>query len=99
MRKDQEFPVSIEVQFLGGNGKDKRPTGNVCTPGTNIVMKDKLITQHCIDSRSKTYHGDEWVTVEVEVHGNGPSSTSSMARPSSSTKSRSSMTRDPDAAN
>jgi Domain of Unknown Function (DUF1080) len=71
MKKDQEFPVSIEVQFLGGNGKDKRPTGNVCTPGTNIVMKDKLITQHCIDSRSKTYHGDEWVAVEVEVHGNG----------------------------
>ena len=71
MRKDQDFPVSIEVQFLGGNGKDKRPTGNVCTPGTNIVMRDKLITQHCNDSRSKTYHGDEWVTVEVEVHGNG----------------------------
>ena len=71
MTKDQDFPVSIEVQFLGGNGKDNRPTGNVCTPGTNIVMKDKLITQHCNDSRSKTYHGNEWVTVEVEVHGNG----------------------------
>jgi Domain of Unknown Function (DUF1080) len=71
MRKDQEFPVSIEVQFLGGNGTDKRPTGNVCTPGTNIVIKDKLITQHCNDSTSKTYHGDEWVAVEVEVHGNG----------------------------
>jgi hypothetical protein len=71
MTKDQEFPVSIEVQFLGGNGKDERATGNVCTPGTNIVMKDKLVTKHCIDSTSKTYHGDEWVTVEVEVHGNG----------------------------
>ena len=71
MRKDQEFPVSIEVQFLGGNGRDKRPTANVCTPGTNIVMGGKLITQHCIDSKSKTYHGDQWVTVEVEAHGNG----------------------------
>jgi Domain of Unknown Function (DUF1080) len=71
MRKDQDFPVSIEVQFLGGNGKDKRPTGNVCTPGTNIVMKDRLITQHCTDSQSKTYPQDEWVTVDVEVHGNG----------------------------
>jgi hypothetical protein len=71
MRKDQDFPVSIEVQFLGGNGKDARPTGNVCTPGTNIVMREKLITQHCTDSRSKTIHGDEWVTAEVEVHGNG----------------------------
>jgi hypothetical protein len=71
MRKDQDFPVSIEVQFLGGNGSDKRPTANVCTPGTNIVMKDKLITQHCNNSSSKTYAGQEWVTVEVEAHGNG----------------------------
>jgi len=71
MRKDQEFPVSIEIQFLGGNGKNTRPTGNVCTPGTNIVMRDKLITQHCTNSSAKTYHGDDWVTVDVEVHGNG----------------------------
>jgi Domain of Unknown Function (DUF1080) len=71
MGKDQEFPVSIEVQYLGGNGRDKRPTANVCTPGTNIVMGGKLITEHCTDSKSKTYHGDQWVTVEVEAHGNG----------------------------
>jgi hypothetical protein len=70
MGKDQDFPVSIEVQFLGGNGRNKRPTANVCTPGTNIVMGGKLITRHCTDSTSKTYHGDEWVSVEVEVHGN-----------------------------
>jgi hypothetical protein len=71
MGKDQDFPVSIEVQFLGGNGRDKRPTANVCTPGTNIVMDGKLITRHCTDSKSKTYHGEQWVTVEAEVHGNG----------------------------
>ncbi len=71
MGKDQEFPVSIEVQFLGGNGRAKRPTANVCTPGTNIVMGGKLITEHCTDSKSRTYHGDQWVTVEVEAHGNG----------------------------
>jgi hypothetical protein len=71
MRKDQDFPVSLEVQLLGGNGKDERSTANVCTPGTHIVMDGKLITQHCTNSRSQTYHGDQWVTVEVEVHGNG----------------------------
>jgi Domain of Unknown Function (DUF1080) len=71
MGKDQKFPASIEVQFLGGNGRNKRPTANVCTPGTNIVMGGKLITQHCTDSKAKTYHGDQWVTVEVEAHGNG----------------------------
>ena len=71
MRKDQDFPVSIEAQLLGGNGKDKRPTGNMCSPGTHVVMNDRLITQHCVNSTSKTYHGDQWVTMEVEVHGNG----------------------------
>jgi hypothetical protein len=71
LRKDQEFPVSIEVQFLGGNGHDTRPTGNVCTPGTHIVMGGKLITQHCTNAKAKTYHGDQWVAAEVEVHGNG----------------------------
>jgi len=68
--KDQSFPVSVEAQLLGGNGREKRSTGNVCTPGTHIVMDGKLITRHCIESRSKTYHGDQWVTMEVEVHGN-----------------------------
>ncbi len=71
MTKDQNFPVSIEVQLLGGNGKDKRSTGNLCTPGTHVVIKDQLVTRHCISSRSKTYHGDQWVKAEVEVHGNG----------------------------
>jgi hypothetical protein len=71
MTKDQSFPVCIEVQLLGGNGKDERSTGNLCTPGTNVVMDGKLVTQHCISSTSKTYHGDQWVTIEVEVHGNG----------------------------
>src|SRR5436190_1531065 len=67
--KDQEFPASIEVQFLGGNGKNPRTTANLCTPGTNIVMNGKLVTQHCNNSKSKTYHGDQWVKVEIEVHG------------------------------
>ena len=70
MRKEQNFPVSIEVQLLGGNGKDKRSTANLCTPGTHIVMDGKLVTRHCNSSKSKTYHGDQWVTIQVEVRGN-----------------------------
>ncbi|MBN2507112.1 MAG: DUF1080 domain-containing protein [Verrucomicrobia bacterium] len=69
MRKDQQFPVSIEVQLLGGAGTGKRSTANLCTPGTHVVLNDKLHTPHCTSSSSKTYHGDQWVTVEVEVHG------------------------------
>ena len=51
MRKDQDFPVSIEVQFLGRRrqGRSGRPATSA-RPGTNIVMDGKLITQHCTDS-------------------------------------------------
>jgi hypothetical protein len=65
----QDFPISIEVQLLGGNGKDLRSTANLCTPGTNVVMNGKLYTDHCINSTSKTFHGDQWVRVEVLVLG------------------------------
>ena len=70
MTRDQNFPVSLEVQFLGGTGAGPRPTANVCTPGTHVVMGGQLITKHCTNSRSATHDGDRWVTVEVEVDGN-----------------------------
>src|SRR3954463_15396333 len=70
MTKDQSFPVSIEVQLLGGLSDGKpRSTANLCTPGTNVVMNGKLHTPHCTNSTSKTYDGDQWVRVEVIVHG------------------------------
>lgn len=69
MTKDQDFPVSIEYQILGGDGKKKRTTANLCTPGTNVVMNGKLHRPHCTSSTSETYHGEQWVTVEVEVRG------------------------------
>ncbi|MEE2681971.1 MAG: DUF1080 domain-containing protein [Planctomycetota bacterium] len=71
MGLEQEFPVSIEAQFLGGDGTAARTTGNHCTPGTNVVMGGELRQQHCINSNSKTCHGDEWVTAEFEVDGSG----------------------------
>ena len=67
---NQDFPISIEVQFLGGNGKDERHTANLCTPGTHVVYNGKLMTDHCVNSTSKTYHGDQWVSVDVLVLGN-----------------------------
>ncbi|WP_367914658.1 DUF1080 domain-containing protein [Leadbetterella sp. DM7] len=68
MLKDQDFPISIEVQLLGGTDGE-RTTCNLCTPGTNVVFDGKLDTRHCINSTSKTYYGDQWVTAEVEVFG------------------------------
>ncbi|MAC70815.1 MAG: hypothetical protein CMP84_11500 [Gammaproteobacteria bacterium] len=69
MTLDQEFPASIEAQMLGGNGEDERHTANVCSPGTHYVMDGELVTVHCINSSSQTYHGDQWVTMELEVRG------------------------------
>ena len=69
MTLDQDFPISLEAQLLGGNGKDDRTTLNLCTPGTNVVMDGKLFTPHCFNSSSKTYHGDQWVKAEVLVLG------------------------------
>jgi hypothetical protein len=69
MTRDQDFPISIEVQFLGGLGSGPRPTANLCTPGTNVIMNGALRTAHCTNSSSKTYDGDQWVRVEVLVLG------------------------------
>jgi hypothetical protein len=57
------------VQLLGGSGSGERPTANLCTPGTDVEMDGKLVKRHCTSSTSKTYHGDQWVTVEIEVRG------------------------------
>ncbi|MEK7257877.1 MAG: family 16 glycoside hydrolase [Bacteroidota bacterium] len=70
LTKDQPFPISLEAQFLGGLGDGKpRTTANLCTPGTMVEMNGKLNTEHCINSTSKTYDGDQWVTVEMLVLG------------------------------
>ena len=66
---NQDFPISCEMQFLGGNGKDPRTTCNLCTPGTNVYLNNKLFLPHCVNSTSKTYHGDVWVTVGALVLG------------------------------
>ena len=66
---NQDFPVSIEIQLLGGLGKGPRTTGNLCTPGTQVVFNDKLDFTHCISSNSKTYDGNGWVNVEAIILG------------------------------
>ncbi|WP_324680743.1 DUF1080 domain-containing protein [Hymenobacter sp. GOD-10R] len=70
MPKEQDWPISIEFQFLGGLGDGQpRPTGNMCSPGTQIVYKGQLDERHCIESTSKTYDGDQWVKAELIVLG------------------------------
>lgn len=69
MALEQDFPLSIEYQLLGGDGENERTTANLCTPGTHVVIDGVLREDHCIVSSSKTMHGDQWVTVRAVVHG------------------------------
>lgn len=69
MTKDQDFPISIEGQLLGGDGENNRPTSNLCTPGTNVVIDGELFTSHCLNSSSKTYHGEQWIVADFLVLG------------------------------
>ncbi len=67
--KDQDWPISVEAQFLSNDGDLKRPTMNVCTPGTEIFMNGAMVKSHCTNSTSKILRGEGWVKVEVEVLG------------------------------
>ena len=69
MGKDQDFPISVEAQLLGGGPTGERPTANVCSPGTEIFRNGEMVKSHCLNSTAQTYRGDQWVRVEVEVLG------------------------------
>lgn len=66
---DQGFPASLEMQFLADLGNGRRQTGNVCTPGTDLVYQGKFTKQHIVKSSGPTLPADEWVAVEMEVRG------------------------------
>lgn len=67
---EQEFPNSIEFQLLGVEDTTTvRSNGNVCTPGTHVVIDGELITDHCISSNGPTNLGSEWVTAELVAYG------------------------------
>jgi hypothetical protein len=67
--KEQDWPISVEAQFIGNGATGNRPTMNVCTPGTEIYQKGEMVKAHCTNSSSKAYHNDEWVTIVLEVRG------------------------------
>ncbi len=68
--KEQDWPISVEIQLLAGIEPGKsRPTGNMCSPGTDVVYEGKIDPRHCINSSSETYYGDQWVNAELIVYG------------------------------
>jgi ABC-type molybdate transport system substrate-binding protein len=70
MTRDQDFPISLEVQFLGGLSDGRpRPTGNLCSPGTRVIHRNAPDASHCIQAAAPTIDGDVWVTADVLVQG------------------------------
>ncbi|MEO6546542.1 MAG: DUF1080 domain-containing protein [Ferruginibacter sp.] len=70
MPREQDWPISIEFQLLAGlDDGQPRPTGNMCSPGTNVVFEGKLDSNQCINSTSKTYALNDWVKGEIIVLG------------------------------
>ncbi|WP_299533609.1 DUF1080 domain-containing protein [Ulvibacterium sp.] len=70
MLKEQNWPISVEMQFLAGiEAGQSRPTGNMCSPGTEVIFEGELYPGHCLNSSSKTYYGDQWVRAELIVLG------------------------------
>jgi len=67
--KEQDWPISVEYQILAGAGDGQpRPTGNMCSPGTEVFFEGEMDPHHCINSSSKTYEWDEWVNGELIVY-------------------------------
>lgn len=69
MTVDQLWPVSMEFQFLATGTKAGRQTGNACTPGTHLEREGQLTTAHIVDSTGTLSPVEEWVAIEIEVHG------------------------------
>jgi hypothetical protein len=70
MPREQNWPISVEMQFLASLGDGKpRPTGNMCSPGTDVVYQGKVDPRHCIESSSETYDAEVWVRAELIVLG------------------------------
>lgn len=70
MLKEQNWPISVEMQFLARIEEDQdRPTGNMCSPGTDVVYEGAVDDRHCIPSSSETYDPSAWVSAELIVYG------------------------------
>ncbi len=70
IKKEQDWPIAVEMQFLAGLGDgNPRPTGNMCSPGTDIYYQGKKYDGHCLESSSGTYPPGEWVKAELIVLG------------------------------
>jgi 3-keto-disaccharide hydrolase len=69
VRKDQEFPVSVEFDIVGGRLLGRHPTGDVCENGTRVTIDGSVLRDKCSKLSDVTIPGDEWVVILAEVQG------------------------------
>ena len=68
--KEQDWPISVEYQMYAEEEEGvARPTGNMCSPGTDVVFEGKIDERHCINSSGPTFKWDQWVKAELIVYG------------------------------
>jgi hypothetical protein len=66
---NQPFPVCLEFNCHGGNGREDRPTGEACVSGITIEILGKRNTSNCtLPNVKKTFSGEEWITAEIDVN-------------------------------
>jgi hypothetical protein len=68
MALNQPFPVCLEYNLHGGDGKNDRPVGEICANGITVEINGVKNTSYCTPATVKrTFHGDQWVTLEIDV--------------------------------
>ncbi|MEO9892314.1 DUF1080 domain-containing protein [Aurantibacter sp.] len=69
VKLNQRFPICLEYNLHGGNGVDERPLGAICGIGTHVEIDGVKSTSSCTPARvARTFHGDQWVIVEIDVN-------------------------------
>lgn len=69
MLKNQEFPVSVEFDMVGGRMFGTHPTGDVCKNGTLVKIGGAVLEDKCSKLSAIAIPGKEWVTILAEVQG------------------------------
>ncbi len=69
MELNQNFPISIEMQFLSAIDSLDRRDGNLASPGTHVNYNDSLWTNHMLYASDPAPANGEWVSVEAVVLG------------------------------
>jgi len=68
VKLEQRFPICLEYNLHGGNGTDDRPLGAICGIGMFVEVDGEKNSSFCTPAKvSRTFHGDQWITAEIDV--------------------------------